>query len=106
MERKNAERGIVTRSKSPRVKKKLDVSTSKPKRAARSKKGGARNIHVSPSSSGSDEIDEDYAEFLKTYDPQEFYPSIPSHDEEESQITVESKRKETLKSSKVASNSS
>jgi hypothetical protein len=51
--------------------------------------------------SGSDEIDADYAEFLKTYDPQEWYPCNPPFGEEGgSQITVESAAK-APKSSKV-----
>jgi hypothetical protein len=40
-------------------------------------------------SSGSDEIDADYAEFLKTYDPQEVYPyTVSSSGEAESALTV------------------
>ncbi|KAK2409163.1 hypothetical protein QL285_044611 [Trifolium repens] len=121
MERKS----IVTRSKSHRGGKVLEPFVSKPKRAARLRKGKARNVPAplnssesySPDedyaellktydphesySSGSDEIDADYDEFLKTYDPQESYPcDPPSREEEGSQITVESKAK-TPKSSKV-----
>ncbi|PNX64115.1 hypothetical protein L195_g053851 [Trifolium pratense] len=44
------------------------------------------------SSSGSDETDGDYAEFLKTYKSPDFYPLLSS-DEGESQMKVESKRK-------------
>ncbi|KAK2370237.1 hypothetical protein QL285_083304 [Trifolium repens] len=53
------------------------------------------------SSSSSDDIDEDYAEFLKTYVPEEFdaYGSPPG-EEEGSQITVESVAR-TPTSSKV-----
>jgi hypothetical protein len=39
-------------------------------------------------------VDEDYAEFLRTYNPQEFYPSgYTSEEDGGSQITVESKVK-------------
>ncbi|PNX76017.1 hypothetical protein L195_g031962 [Trifolium pratense] len=38
----------------------------------------------SSSSSGSDETEGDYAEFLKTYKSEDFYPILPSSDEGES----------------------
>jgi hypothetical protein len=49
MDRKNTKKSVVERSKSQRVK--------------------ARDIPNSPDSSSSVETDEDYAEFLKTYNP-------------------------------------
>jgi hypothetical protein len=55
--------------------------------------------------SSSDEIDADYAEFLKTYDPQEVYPRVSSPREGKSNAMLESKEKETPKSPKVASDS-
>jgi hypothetical protein len=40
-------------------------------------------------------VDEDYAEFLRTYDPQEFYPSgYTSEEDGGSQITVETEGKD------------
>jgi hypothetical protein len=129
MERKNMGSGVVTRSKSQQGKKKLKAPVLKPKRVARPKKNKARDVpalsdssescsadedyaeflkiydpHESYSS-GSDEIEADYAELLKNYDPQESYPQVSSLDAEESQITVESKGKEILKPLKAASDS-
>jgi hypothetical protein len=100
MDRKNTKKNVAGRSKSQKEKKKLEVSASKSRRTNESKKVNAKSILVSPSSSSSDDIDEDYTEFLKTYDPQEYYPyGSPSRDDG-SQITVESKAK-TPKSLKV-----
>jgi hypothetical protein len=46
-------------------------------------------------------VDEGYAEFLRTYNPQEFYPSgYTSEEDGGSQITVESKVK-TAKSPRL-----
>ncbi|WJX33913.1 hypothetical protein P8452_22077 [Trifolium repens] len=101
MDRSNTKKNVVGKSKSQRGKKKTDVSTSKPPRAKASRKVRAKNVPVSPSSSSSDDIDEDYAEFLKTYVPEEFYTYGPSPSVDEgSQITVESTAR-TPKSSKV-----
>ncbi|KAK2423450.1 hypothetical protein QL285_033902 [Trifolium repens] len=82
-------------------KKKSDVSASRPQRTNAPRKVKAKRIPVSSSSSSSDDIDEDYSEFLKTYVPEEFYAYGPPPKEEEgSQITVESAAKRP-KSSKV-----
>jgi hypothetical protein len=43
-----------------------------------SRKTRAKNAPVLPSSSSSEDIDEDYAEFLKAYVPEEFYDYGPS----------------------------
>jgi hypothetical protein len=91
MDRKNPKKSVVARSKSQKGKKKLEVSASKSRRTNESKRVKAEDIPASPDSLGSDKTDEDYAEFLKTYDPQESYPyDSPSGEEEGSQITVES----------------
>ncbi|KAK2357001.1 hypothetical protein QL285_094315 [Trifolium repens] len=101
MDRKNTKKNAVERTKSHKGKKKLDASASKSQRTNASRKVKAKSIPVSPSSSSSDDIDEDYAEFLKTYVPEKFYAyGSPLREEEGSQITVESAAK-TPKSSKV-----
>ncbi|WJX25204.1 hypothetical protein P8452_14267 [Trifolium repens] len=101
MDRNNTKKNVVGKSRSQRGKKKIDASASKPPRTKASRKVKAKNVPVSPSSSSSDDIDEDYAEFLKTYVPEEFYVYGPSPSVDEgSQITVESAAR-TPKSSKV-----
>ncbi|KAK2458170.1 hypothetical protein QL285_005361 [Trifolium repens] len=101
MDRSNTKKNVVGKSKSQRGKKKTDVSASKPSRTKASTKVKAKNVPVSPSSSSYDDIDEDYAEFLKTYVPEEFYVyASPPGEEEGSSITVEPAAK-TLESSKV-----
>jgi hypothetical protein len=101
MDRKNTKKSVVARSKSQKGKKKLEVSASKSRRTNESKRVKANDNPASPDSSSSDKTGEDYAEFMKTYDPQESYPyDLPSGEEEGSQITVESKAK-TPKSLKV-----
>ncbi|KAK2428619.1 hypothetical protein QL285_027128 [Trifolium repens] len=101
MDRKNTKKNVVGRSKSQKGNKKLVASASKSRRTNESKKDKAKDSLVLPSSSSSDDIDEDYAEFLKTYVPEEFYPyGSPSREEEGSQITVESTAKKP-KSSRV-----
>ncbi|KAK2427336.1 hypothetical protein QL285_025920 [Trifolium repens] len=101
MDRSNTMKNVVGKSKSQRGKKKIDASASKPPRSKALRKVKAKNVPVSPSSSSSDDIDEDYAEFLKTYVPEEFYVYGPSPSVGEgSQITVESAAR-TPKSSKV-----
>jgi hypothetical protein len=75
MERKNMEKKVVVRSKPREGTKRLGALVFKSKRAVGSKKVRARVVPASPVSSGSDKTDEDYAEFLKTCDPQESYSS-------------------------------
>jgi hypothetical protein len=91
MDRKNPKKIVAKGSKSQKGKKTLGTSTSLSRRTTVSRKVKAKHPSVSPSSSSSDDIDEDYAEFLKTYVPEEFdaYGSPPD-EEEGSQITVES----------------
>ncbi|KAK2428560.1 hypothetical protein QL285_027073 [Trifolium repens] len=83
MDRKNTKKNVVERAKSHKGKKKLDASASKPQRTNASRKVKAKSIPVSPSSSSFNDIDEDYAEFLKTYVPEEFYAYGSPHREEE-----------------------
>ncbi|KAK2381880.1 hypothetical protein QL285_069456 [Trifolium repens] len=101
MDRNSSKKNVIERSKSHKGKKKLDASASKSRRTNASRKVKAKSPPVSPSSSSSDDIDEDYAEFLRTYVPEEFYAyGSPPQEEEGSQITVESATK-TPKFSKV-----
>jgi hypothetical protein len=118
MDKKNTKKSVVVKSKSQRGKKKLEVSTSRSRRTSDSKRVKAEDIPDSSDSSssvetdedyaeflktynpqescssGSDKTDEDYAEFLKTYDPQESYPyDSDSREEEGSRVTVESQKK-------------
>jgi hypothetical protein len=93
MDRNNTKNSVVEKSKSHKGKKKLDASASKSRRTNASKKIKAKTIVVLSSSSSSDDTDEDYAEFLKTYDPQEYYPYDSPSGDEGSQITLESKAK-------------
>ncbi|KAK2362442.1 hypothetical protein QL285_087505 [Trifolium repens] len=71
MDRKNIKMNSVERSKSQKGKKKLGASTSMPKRTSGPKRVKAEDIPNSSDSLSSVETDEDYAEFLKTYNPQE-----------------------------------
>jgi hypothetical protein len=94
MERKNTKKSAIVKSKSQKWKKKLEGFTYESRRIKGSKEVKAKAISISSDSSGSDKTDEDYAEFLKTYDPQEVYPNASSSGEEDgSQITVEFKVK-------------
>jgi hypothetical protein len=93
MERKNVERSAVVRSKSQKGAKKRVSSASKSRLVSGSKRMRVREAPVSPDSFGSDATGEDYAEFLRTYDPQESYSQVSSSGGEEgSQITVESRK--------------
>jgi hypothetical protein len=75
MARKSSRKSGVADSKTQKGKKKLDTSTSRSKRAHDLKAVKLKNPPLPQDSSSSDDIDEDYAEFLKTYRPQEFYPN-------------------------------
>ncbi|PNX96668.1 hypothetical protein L195_g019880, partial [Trifolium pratense] len=92
---KNAKIIVAKGSKSQREKKKVEVSTSRFTRSKKSKEVKVvETIILSSDTSDSDSTDEDYAEFLKTYDPQESYPRVSSSGEEDGfQRTVESKMK-------------
>jgi hypothetical protein len=94
MARKNSKRSTVAELKTQKSKKKLEGSTSTSKLANEPKKVRLKNPPPPPDSSSSNDIDEDYAEFLRTYDSQEFYPSgYTSGGDDGSQLTVESKDK-------------
>ncbi|KAK2455511.1 hypothetical protein QL285_002956 [Trifolium repens] len=94
MDRNNTKKNTVEKSESKRGEKKSSASASKPQRNKVPRKVKAKNFPVSSSSSSSDDIDEDYAEFLKTYVHEEFYVyASPPGEEEGSQITVESAAK-------------
>ncbi|KAK2373490.1 hypothetical protein QL285_074521 [Trifolium repens] len=71
MDRKNMKMNPVVRSKSPKGKKKPRASTFRPKRTSGPKRVKAEGIPNSSDSFGSVEANEDYVEFLKTYNPQE-----------------------------------
>ncbi|KAK2411622.1 hypothetical protein QL285_046882 [Trifolium repens] len=101
MDRSDNKKRAVGKPKTRPVKKKTGASSSKAPRTKASGKARAKSTPVLPSSSSSEDIDEDYAEFLKTYVPEEFYVYGPSPSVDEgSQITVESAAK-APKSSKV-----
>jgi hypothetical protein len=74
MARKNSRRSTVAESRAQKGKKKLEGSTSRSKRTNDPKEVKLKNPPLPQDSSSSDDIDGDYAEFLKTYRPQEFYP--------------------------------
>jgi hypothetical protein len=101
MARKNSKRSTIAELKTQRGKKKLEGSTLKSKHAKDPKKVELKNPPPSPDSSSSDDIDEDYAEFLRTYNPQEFYPSgYTSGEDGGSQVTVEGGSQVTVESRK------
>jgi hypothetical protein len=124
MERKDMVKGFAVRSKSQRGRKKLGMSAPKPKWVVEPRRAKARNAPVSLDSSSSYSTDEDYAEFLKTYDPQEsrssssdeidadyaeflktYNPQVSSSDEGKANVTKGSKREKILKPSKAVSDS-
>jgi hypothetical protein len=75
MARKNSKRNTVANLKTQKGKKKARGSTSQTVRVQDPKKVKPKNLPLPQDSSSSDDIDGDYAEFLKTYRPQEFYPN-------------------------------
>jgi hypothetical protein len=127
MEKKGANAGIVTRSKSQRGKKIPEPSASRSRRVSKPGRSKRKSVPVPSVSSdscspdedyveflktykphdgySSDEIDSDYAEFLKTYDPQESYPGASSPDGVEVQNTGSSKEKGMPAVLKVATDS-
>jgi hypothetical protein len=96
MARKNSKRSTVAELKTQKGKKKAEGSTSKSRPVNGPKKVKLKNPPLPQDTSSYDDIDEDYAVFLKTYNPQEFYPSgYTSEEDGGSQITVETKGKDT-----------
>jgi hypothetical protein len=75
MARKSSRKSPVAESRAQKGKKKLEGSTSRSKRTNDPKEVKLKNLPLPQDSSSSDDIDGDYAEFLKTYRPQEFYPN-------------------------------
>ncbi|KAK2421616.1 hypothetical protein QL285_032226 [Trifolium repens] len=75
---KRNKKHAVGKPKTRPGKKRTGAYASKPPRTNASRKARAKSATVSPSSSSSEDIDEDYAEFLKTYVPEEFYAYGPS----------------------------
>ncbi|KAK2436057.1 hypothetical protein QL285_021072 [Trifolium repens] len=72
MARKNSKRSTVANLKTQKGRKKTEGSTSQTVRVQDPKKVKPKNLPLPQDSSSSDDIDGDYAEFLKTYRPQEF----------------------------------
>jgi hypothetical protein len=129
MERKDMVKGSAARSNPRRGRKNLGTSVPKTKRVVEPKRVEVKSAPVSfdssssystdedyaeflktynpqeSHSSSSDEIDADYAEFLKTYNPQEVYPRVSSSDEGKSDIAEGSGREETSRPSKEVSDS-
>jgi hypothetical protein len=129
MERKDMVKGSAVRSKPQRGRKRLGASVPKTKRVVEPRRVEAKSAPASlgssssystdedyaeflktydpkeSRSSSSDEIDADYAKFLKTYNPQEVYPRVSSSDEGKSNVTEGSERKEMLRPSKAVSDS-
>ncbi|KAK2444244.1 hypothetical protein QL285_015285 [Trifolium repens] len=75
MARKSSRQRTVAEPKTQRGKNKLEASTSRSKRLRDPKEVKLKNPPLPRDSSSSDDIDGDYAEFLKTYRPEECYPS-------------------------------
>jgi hypothetical protein len=75
MARKNSRKNTVTNLKTQKGKKRTEGSTSQAVRVQDPKKVKPKDLPLPQDSSSSDDIDGDYAEFLKTYRPQEFYPN-------------------------------
>jgi hypothetical protein len=129
MERKDMVKGSAARSNPRRGRKNLGTSVPKTKRVVEPKRVEVKSAPVSfdssssystdedyaeflktynpqeSRSSSSDEIDVDYAEFLKTYNPQEVYPRVSSSDEGKSNVTERSEREKMLRPSKAVSDS-
>jgi hypothetical protein len=118
MESRHTQKKTVARPKVQKGKRKKMIKAPAPQKGATSlRKVDAQHPLVSPClsddydedyveflktykphdgySSGFDEIDEDYAEFLKTYDPEEVYPGEVSFNEEgeDSGLTVNTQGK-------------
>jgi hypothetical protein len=76
MARKSSKKGNVAESSTRKGKKKLGESSLRSRRAQDLKEAKLKNPRLPQDSSSSDEIDEYYVEFLKTYRPEECYPSV------------------------------
>ncbi|KAK2435502.1 hypothetical protein QL285_020555 [Trifolium repens] len=76
MARKSSKKGNVAESSTLKEKKKLGEPSRRSRRVHDLKEAMLKNPRLPQDSSSSDEIDEDYAEFLKTYRPEEDFPSV------------------------------
>jgi hypothetical protein len=76
MARKSSKKGNVAESSTLKEKKKLGEPSRRSRRVQDLKEAMLKNPRLPQDSSSSDEIDEDYAEFLKTYRPEEDFPSV------------------------------
>jgi hypothetical protein len=76
MARKSSKKGNVAESSTLKGKKKLGEPSRRSRRVQDLKEAMLKNPRLPQDSSSSDEIDEDYAEFLKTYRPEEDFPSV------------------------------
>jgi hypothetical protein len=76
MARKSSKKGNVAESSTLKGKKKLGEPSRRSRRVQDLKEAMLKNPRLPRDSSSSDEIDEDYAEFLKTYRPEEDFPSV------------------------------
>jgi hypothetical protein len=76
MARKSFRKNVVANSNASKGKKKLGEPSRRSTRIQELKKVALENPRLPQDSSSSDEIDEDYAEFLKTYRPEEDFPSV------------------------------
>jgi hypothetical protein len=76
MARKSSKRTTVAESNALKGKKSLGEPSRRSKRVQELKEAALKNPRLPQDSSSSDEIDEDYAEFLKTYRPEEDFPSV------------------------------
>ncbi|KAK2455963.1 hypothetical protein QL285_003372 [Trifolium repens] len=104
MARKSSRRSTAADLKTQKGKKKMEGSTSQTVRVQDSKKVKPKNLPLPQDSSSSDDIDEDYAVFLKTYNPQEFYPSgYTSEEDGGSRVTVEGGSQITVESKEIES---
>jgi hypothetical protein len=76
MARKSSKKSTVAESSTRKGKKKLEEASLRSRRAQDLKEAKLKNPRLRQDSSSSDDIDEDYAEFLKTYRPKECYPPV------------------------------
>ncbi|CAJ2633330.1 unnamed protein product [Trifolium pratense] len=95
MERQNTKEVADKKKSSHKGKGTMPSRPQPPRRSVRLRrptKAKFETIVLSSDSSDLDETDEDYAEFLKVYKPEDSYPKVSaSSGEEGSQKTVESK---------------
>ncbi|PNY10131.1 hypothetical protein L195_g006700 [Trifolium pratense] len=96
MDKRSSKSAVASGKKSQREKE-VQRATHRSARLKNSKVSKVETIVLSSDSSDTEEIDADYAEFLKVYRSDDEYPR-PSSPAEGSQVTVESKRKPSVSS--------